>query len=117
MPWTCRIIDFNEITREGKEPRPGDMWYAPWMLQHEELSPQYRHHWRGKRSPVLVRLPNGANWCIDVKFSGSTHGWTVTGIPPLITVYPSVNIPGPAGYHGWLVNGFLTDDLEGRTYP
>ncbi|SFR08799.1 hypothetical protein [Desulfoscipio geothermicus] len=116
MPWTCRLVELKELEKHGIKPNPGDMWFAPWINGHSELSPEYKQKFKGKRPPICVQLPNGHIWCVDTKFAGQEHGWTVFGTPPWITVYPSVSIPGPNGYHGWLVNGVLTDDLEGRTY-
>ena len=48
------------------------------------------------------RLPDGA-------------GWTITGEPPHLTAHPSINVIG--AYHGWLKDGVLSDDCEGRHYP
>jgi len=80
------------------------------------LSPEYRRDWLGKRPPLLVVLPCGCSWNIDSKATGSEHGWTVTGKAPDLTATPSINCIHERGYHGWLRNGELSDDLEGRTY-
>ncbi len=116
MPVICRSVDIVELLKRREAPKPGDMWLAPWMNGHSQLSPEYERDWKEKRPPLLVKLPNGHVWCIDIKFSGKNHGWVVTGTPPKITAYPSVNIPNPNGYHGWLIMGVLSDDMEGRTY-
>lgn len=117
MPWSCRLVDIKKLLKQGEKPKPGDMWFAPWIEdEHDDLSPQYKRHWSGKRPPLFVKLPNGRIWCVDFTSSEKYRSWIVHGDPPKITVYPSVNSPGPHGYHGLLICGFFSDDLEGRTY-
>ncbi|NLI12014.1 hypothetical protein [Pelotomaculum propionicicum] len=113
MPWTCQLVD---IQKSGEKLKPGDMWFAPWMIEHNDLSHEYKRDWKGKRPPLFIKLPNNRIWGIDFKSSDKYQSWTVTGVPPKITVYPSVNSPGPNGYHGFLVCGFLSDDMDGRLY-
>lgn len=116
MPWACRLVDIDKLMKNGGKPKPGDMWFAPWMAGHPGLSAEYKRDWSGKRPPLFVQLPNGRTWCIDFKSSDRCRGWTIIGVPPKITAYPSVNIPGPNGYHGLLICGFLSDDMDGRPY-
>lgn len=110
--------------------RVGDMWFddhklspdAPdWM--RSDLSDEYRRDWMGKRLPLIVAVPSLSNRRfgyrlvpIDERYTrpGETHGWTVTGAPPHITCAPSINAIGD--WHGWLRDGVLSDDVEGRTY-
>lgn len=120
MPWTCRIVAPRDIACEI-----GEMYFSE---SHNEnfttefrrtLSPEYKRDWFGKRAPLFVETPAGT-WCVDaVSTDGhgnnNNHGWTVTGEAPTITAHPSINIPGV--YHGWLTDGILSDDIEGRTYP
>lgn len=95
-------------TGEGYELRPGTtppgaMWDATWLTDT----------WRGPDGRCLeMVLPDGHWWCIDGP-STSGGGWTRTGVPPRITARPSILSPR---YHGWLTDGVLSDDLEGRTY-
>lgn len=49
---------------------------------------------------------------MDAIYDGET--WTVNGDPPNISVSPSINAVGD--YHGWLQNGVLSDDCEGRRF-
>lgn len=116
MPWSCRLVDIKKLQKNGDLPRTGDMWFAPWMDHHSDLSPEYKRNWRNKRPPIFVKLPNGRIWCVDFISSGKDYGWIITGFPPKITAYPSVGYPGSNGYHGLLVCGFLCDDMEGRKY-
>jgi len=93
------------LGNDGAAPA-GAMWYAPWF---GEL-------WQGPDGKTLmVRLPSGHDWCVDGP-SASDGYWTRTGTVPNITAMPSIWDKRPNGYHGWLQDGVLTDDLEGRTY-
>jgi hypothetical protein len=117
VTWPCRLVDFE------KSPKAvGDMWFAPWINEDSDLqryycSPEYHRDWLGKRAPLMVRLPNGVDWIVDSPMRGQpgASGWTVTGEAPSITVMPSINFFG--SYHGWLQNGVLSDDVEGRRFP
>lgn len=81
----------------------GAMWDAPW----------FSDHWRGPDGRCLIlRLPDGTDWCIDGP-ANNGPGWQRSGEPPLITATPSI---ASGRYHGFLQNGVLTDDLEGRSY-
>jgi len=118
MPWQSFIAE----TKEDRQ-RPGAMWLDPTkpevvamlIADRDDLSVEYKRDWLGKRSPLVVRLPDGCAWCVDLVASNnrSGSGWTVTGDAPNITARPSIAVHG---YHGWLTNGVLSDDLEGRRY-
>lgn len=90
----------------------------PERLRGRYLSEEYFQRWYDKRPPLLVCLPNGTFWCIDSLPAKGESGWDVTGEPPNITVSPSIyNGPGqPNAYHGFLSNGILSDDIEGRRF-
>jgi hypothetical protein len=100
MPWTCNIV-----TEYSHAKKPGDMWKAE------------NNHW-------WVVLPNGGIHDINSVFpDGST--WTVTGEAPKLTVTPSIRrfdiSDGKGGiwkkgWHGYITDGILTDDYDGRTY-
>ena len=89
----------------------------PWYWATEDwLSDYYRQN-NSHRQPLFVVLPGRHLFLVDGKCfkDGEKYGgWTVTGEAPLITVHPSINIGGM--YHGWLQNGVLSEDCEGRTY-
>lgn len=100
MSWTCFLTDNYSDPRSRTA---GAMW--PYAQNGE--SPGY-----------LLRLPNGRLWNVTGK---STNGskWTVTGDAPNLTARPSIHCPTDeigVGYHGWLTDGELSDDLEGRNY-
>lgn len=117
MPWACKLIEYDPATKL----EIGDMFFANEHLQNSEslkhLSASYLSQ-TPNRKPLWVMTPGGC-WCVDEKpFSGGKYqdgGWTVTGEAPNITARPSINFPG--NYHGWLTNGILSNDLEGRIYP
>lgn len=111
MPWQCRLHD-----TQPENPQPGDMWYAPAWLRpaaRDSLSPEYFRDWADKRPPLVVYLPSGRPFCVDRKASDGTW-WAVAGEPPNITVNPSINHVG--AYHGYLRNGVLSDDVDGRRF-
>lgn len=116
-PQTGQIGDCHTVAT------PGAMWYCPWYVEGREvedlkagrngiLSRLYVEQWLGKRMPIMVMLPDKSHWCIDQK-SSNGEGWTVTGDEPMVTASPSILVPR---YHGFLQNGILTPDLEGRVY-
>lgn len=122
MTWLCKLIDREAQKLRGENPSPGEMWLESRMVQpgpdgdfykKHILSPEYLRDWDGKRPPLIVCLPDGAWWAIDQCYAGAKEGWTVTGLPPCVTVRPSIVSPG---YHGWLTDGVLSDDIEGRIY-
>ena len=123
MPIKCRMIDIEEYRKQGKQPQPGDMWYAPWYIEKDGvpcsyLTEEYKRDWMSKRLPLVVMLPCKEGFLVDsrcmVNGKMLDHGWKVTGEVPNITVSPSINFIGR--YHGWLQNGILSDDIEGRKY-
>jgi hypothetical protein len=106
--------------------KPGDIMFAPYYKEKwagtpdqigksegRFLSDRYLREDYDKRDPLVICLPDGWHWCIDQKASNGLEGWQVSGEVPNLTASPSILSPG---YHGFLQNGVLTDDLEGRTY-
>lgn len=123
MPWQCRLIEPHGELSPGRTPEPGDMWFAPHMIEGEHrewylstiLSAEYVQDWLGKRPPIMVCLPDRSWFNVDQRADGAgEHGWMVTGEAPNITVSPSINAVGR--YHGWLHNGVISDDVEGRVF-
>ncbi|MGH2352482.1 MAG: hypothetical protein ACRDI2_23245 [Chloroflexota bacterium] len=134
MPWTCRLLTSKQFNAKDYPLRPGDLWFrcepdvwrarvVQWRQEgaHRSdslvlgLSDQYLAGTIDRRPPLLVVLPNRDIFSIDSCISGATRGWEVSGDPPRITISPSINCVGR--YHGWLRNGILSDDAEGRTFP
>ncbi len=97
--------DGQEYTLHPSRPdRPpaGAMWRSDW-LEPEMAGPD--------GISLSVMLPGGYEWAIDGP-STSGGGWTRTGTPPKITANPSIKSPN---YHGWLQDGVLSDDIDGRS--
>jgi Family of unknown function (DUF6527) len=60
----------------------------------------------------IVFLPNGTFWCTRDRESRDDgqpcKQWQVTGVPPQITVHPSIDDRNPARpWHGWIRDGMI----------
>lgn len=118
MPWTCFLVTeipgeefLFDVPGEGMRTfsmlQPGAMWFD-----------------NGDKDDLVVKLPSGSEWYIDrgrlINEQTDRIGkprlpqWTRTGEPPNVTASPSINHVGQ--YHGWLQNGVLSDDCEGRVF-
>jgi hypothetical protein len=102
MPIKCKLVNKGPADKVY----PGDMFYI-----------QYTN----KKEPhLIVILPNGGEF--DLTHAADTSKpvfWEVTGEAPNITVSPSIDRPDGwlgLGWHGYLKDGVLSDDLEGRSY-
>jgi hypothetical protein len=96
--------------------RFGDCFF--WNVKESPtLNDHYKSDWKASRLPVIIFTPGGW-WSPDQRYfgDGGWHGagWKVFGLFPLITATPSINFPG--FYHGWLQDGGLSDDIEGRRF-
>jgi hypothetical protein len=99
---------YRAVDGRGEWPQrslpPGAMFDAVWHRPFGHIGPD--------GLSLTVQLPPGGLdlWCID---SHGTDGgkWTRTGVPPLVTVKPSIKT---GAYHGFLQNGRLTDCLGDR---
>jgi hypothetical protein len=114
MTWRCRLVRGSNIDFAKLE--VGDMYFidvpADELVKYK-LSAYYFEH-NAARKPLMVLLPGRHFFmvdgqCYDSKRGGYYGGWQVTGVPPNITVHPSINMVGY--YHGWLKNGVLGDPL------
>lgn len=101
---------------------PEGLWEAGWCFPHAwRTSMHYRQHVALFRPAITVMVPTRDGsvtpFCIDSAPTYDPGGaWTVIcpwplvpGEKPPITVQPSINIEDC--YHGWLVDGVLSDDL------
>jgi hypothetical protein len=144
MPWPCYFIEepplcsfehdgkiYHYVDTRGM--RVGAMWYSrgdDGKIIDEATRRAWNladHYWahNAQRPPLYVALPCvystgpglqvfGVDWKCYSKEQGHYGGWQVSGAPPAITVQPSINIVG--SYHGWLQNGVVSEDCEGRVY-
>jgi hypothetical protein len=62
---------------------------------------------------LYVMLPARCLWNMNETTSKGAR-WTVTGKPPNVSATPSINFVGK--YHGYVTNGVVTDDVEGRKF-
>lgn len=111
MPWPLKLHE-----KRPENPAPGDCWWVPDYYPHG-LSRQYRER-NAHRPPLMVRFPDGLEFCIDVGL-GDGNGWDVRGEVANLTVTPSIRHThhDRPGYHGYITNGVITDDCEGRQFP
>lgn len=116
-----RQVNFDELHARSdggaettlRDAPPGAMWDAVWMPDACKVDGRY----------LIVRLPNGRDWCIDDEASNCTRKgdaahkcWVRHGDPPNLTVDKNGNTcSAGAGsilagdYHGFLRNGVLTE--------
>lgn len=98
-------------------PKDADTTEWPWHYAAPKRVSDYYHQHNSHRDLLFVILPGNNLFLVDGKcWRGSElyGGWTVHGEAPLITVQPSINING--FYHGYLTNGIIGDDVEGRHF-
>ncbi|BAW19523.1 hypothetical protein [Ralstonia phage RP31] len=117
------LVHENGELLDHKELEPGSMFFVPenadmnewpWYLATpDNISDLYK-----EVRPLFVVLPDQSLFLVHGKCwsNGQKYGgWTVTGEAPEITVHPSINLVG--FYHGWIHNGIVSDDCEGRQFP
>lgn len=116
MAWKLKLHN-----QQPTLPQVGDMWFCRKCFNEnyrqyylDVLSERYFHEWSQSRPPLYVLLPDGTEFCLDGKAACDNTGWVVRGFPNEIHLTPSINIRG--GYHGFIRNGILTDDCEGRKF-
>lgn len=124
MSWPCRLVEKPPLNEHGnvawEELQVGDMWFLDLPEAELRLRNLSAYYWANNagRKPLVVKLPGPNYFLIDGQCfdsgRGFYDGWTVSGTPPCITVQPSINLVGR--YHGWLQNGVISDDCEGRNF-
>ncbi len=115
MPWPIRVLDKKPAWDDCVV---GDAW---WLSPDDETWPTHVGANHAHLKQVLwVALPhaNGTYpFCVHApatREGPNGTGWKVTGDAPKITVEPSINVVG--SYHGWIRDGVITDDCEGRKF-
>lgn len=128
MPWPLRVVAdvgvYLDALGAGQD-TIGMCWKN--QVPGVKTSPDYNKNRIGQPLMFVVHPPGGPEglMCLDQvypegRFEGTEyvvikeHVWTVTGEWPNITVTPSINSVGR--YHGWIQNGVITDDCEGRKF-
>lgn len=122
MTWPLKFID-SPAKGGPRIFEIGDCWFVtPDSVGHyylKELSQNYRSQNEASRPPVCVWLPNHTIFCLDQcpLVNGEWvrgGGWGVTGVMPNFTVTLSINCAH--SYHGFITNGIISDDCDGRIY-
>lgn len=120
MAWKLFLVE--QRPRLGEENhKPGACWYDPELLEddwRDFLSKQYLSI-QDTRPPIMVLIPTVDGLvpiCVDSPPTDNKDGgWSISGTLPNITITPSINLVGR--YHGFIRNGVLEDDCEGRDFP
>ena len=105
MPWPIKMIDSIRTlfdAQERNECTIGWAWWAENSVTKERM--------------ICICMPNNNVFCPTGNNQG--HNWQVTGEWPNATCTPSIACDQSTGgtYHGWIQNGIITDDCEGRKY-
>lgn len=113
MAWKLVLVD----SPPDVNPRiVGQCWYdnEPNSPKSARVSKYYKEH-NARRGLIWVSLPSG-DFCVDwcATDDPEKKGWIVKGELPNITVEPSIDCVGH--YHGFIRDGIITDDCEGRTF-
>lgn len=70
------------------------------------------------KAALLVKLPCGTYFNVygtGWDANGPTaFAWEVVGVPPALTLTPSVDVAG--GWHGHIHGGIITADVSGKTF-
>ncbi len=123
MPWPCYLVKEAGFTPWEECPGGGRRQFCLFeqdgqLVRFEEL--RVGAMWF-EDDELVVKMPDNSTWNIDrgrkANERGGVHtwpGWNRKGEPPNITVEPSVNDVGR--YHGYLRDGYLTSDIEGRKF-
>lgn len=84
-----------------------DDWFTPGAMFWRRHT--YEEYDRERRPmPHLAVMTPAGIACLDCPATDEPHGyWTRTGVPPLVTVTPSLNINNDE-WHGFLTDGVLT---------
>jgi hypothetical protein len=82
----------------------GAMWDADWLPDN----------YRGPDGKAwCVRFPGGHDWLVFGP-SSDGHKWQITGTAPQFTARPSIGLTGV--YHGFLNDGVISEDADGRAF-
>lgn len=126
MTWPCRLIEWTGETKKA-DLRVGDMFFAPhyaddvgywpFIYSREKLLSDYYKTWNSERRPILMWMPGQFVLCLDAMWGspkGLYGGHIVTGDAPKITLNEEIIFADV--YRGTLVDGVLSEDLNGRKY-
>lgn len=118
MSWSLKLLPERP---SGKAPSPGDMWPADYMINGENkgyyirefLSVQYRENFIKERSPLMVKLPDETEFCLDSAFNtvgSDVNGYHVTGTAPNVTVLENIRTKSGKLYR--ITNGTIEEQVD-----
>ncbi len=116
MPWPCKLVRrIDEPFFDGKSDWSAYLVDDAGTKFTFESAPIGTMWMSG---PILnVKLPGekgGITFSPDRPSTDTGKPWLRVGTPPKVSVHPSINIVGL--YHGWITDGIVLDDCEGRTF-
>jgi hypothetical protein len=115
VTWPIRLLDKRPTWDERQV---GDAWWAaPDDDAYSTLVGTKHRHLERVLWVSLPGIENGYPFCVHApatREGPDGAGWSVSGDAPRITVEPSINIVG--SYHGWIRDGVISDDCEGRRF-
>ena len=95
-----RRSDTGALVVERELPPGAFRW-----VEHLSDSGSEYHKARGGGPHLHLVMPAGGEWDLD-SVAKNGPGWKWTGVPPLVTAEPSIDMNGK--WHGWLRNGELS---------
>jgi hypothetical protein len=124
MPTILRPIGYDEYSALPVGRRTPGLTYLIPLARYAIPGRTYGEIWAnnlsrefhdsGRTSCIIIRLPDLTEWNVDFKATDSDQGWKVSGSWPNISIHPSVDIQN--SFHGWIINGIISDDLSGRVF-
>jgi hypothetical protein len=119
--WKCYAVEYVECNPTIPDPeRPGVSYGSMYRLSEGEVVPFRKLRvgamWRHPQKGIAVKLPgygSGVIWYMEMPGTDGCR-WAVTGEMPNVTAQPSINFVGT--YHGFVQNGQVTDDVDGKRF-
>lgn len=129
MGWRCYIVERVKLNPHVEDKiRPGIYFTEMYRIPGTEALLSFRELkvgaiWQTERG-LRIKLPGSSghnSWDMEQPANQwengkivAVHRWTVTGTAPDVTATPSINCVGV--YHGFVTNGEVTEDCEGRKF-
>lgn len=88
----------------------GAMWHTNDLPDDYDAKKRYK----GDKASICVVVPGKSIWHMHHLGTDGTSKWTVEGEIPNVTAKPSINFIGR--YHGYVDEGYVSDDYEGREF-
>ena len=115
MPWSLRQVsgqqEYQSIREKDGALATIGLW---WYVDPSKFTPNKGTAANGQCVCVVLPPGGAAGWFYPYHVYQNNQQWTVEGDWPNVTITPSINCPGY--YHGWIRDGQITDDCEGRVF-